>query len=71
MQLCQVQQQQQYGFRTWVAVLLGHELLGDAEEAAVSLAAWLLQVHATLGLNPVEQNGLGEQQGACAVHGYK
>lgn len=51
--------------RTWVAVLLGHKLLGDAEEAAVSLAAWLLQVHAALGLNPVEQDGLSEQQGAC------
>lgn len=53
---------------TWVGVLLALELLGDAEEAAVSLAAWLLQVHATLGLNPVEQDGLGEQQGACSQH---
>jgi len=50
---------------TWVAVLLGLELLCDAKEAAVSLAAWLLQVNAALGLHPVEQDGLSEQQGAC------
>jgi hypothetical protein len=65
--LPQQQQQQQHTWLTWVAVLLGLEVVGDAEEGAVALTARVADVHAALGLNPVEEDGLREQQRACGV----
>lgn len=51
---------------TWVAILLGLEVICDAKEAAIALAAWLAEVHDTLLLNPVEQQEHSGNQGAEA-----
>lgn len=51
--------------RTWVAVLCALEVVGDAEEAAVALAAGLPEVVDALLLSPVEQQEHGGNQSAC------
>ena len=50
---------------TGVAVLLALEAVGDAEEGAVTLGAGVAEVIQALGLDPAEQQQLGEDQGAC------
>jgi hypothetical protein len=47
---------------TGVAVLGALEVVGDAEEAAVALAAGALEVQEALGLDPREQQELDAQQ---------
>jgi hypothetical protein len=49
---------------TGVAVLLALEVVGDAKEGAVTLAAGVLDVPPALGLHPGKQDELSRQQGA-------
>ena len=48
-----------------VAVAGGLEVIGDAQEGAVALAAWVAEVQPSLGFHPARQDDLDEEQRSC------